>query len=281
MNQKKNKINLVTYWRYGLLICIMLAWIIFRFIFKKSELYIIPAVLLYLAISAVVCRAYFMGMIGNYFYLTRKPDKAMKFYEKAVKMKTFNVKALYNYGLDKLHQNKPQEALNALQRAERLNTKPLFDKLIPLAISSCHWLLGNVDKAVEILENLQKKYKYLNSSTLVTLGYFYMLKGDYEKAEETTNLAINDNQNSAAAYDNLGQIYYNKKDFPKARQYFTKALEIKDTTVESLYYMALIEKSDGNSTRAKELLEKAQDCYISGLNTVSKEDIEKEIKSTS
>ncbi len=277
MNKSK-KINLVTYWRYGLLVVIMGTWLIARFWLKKSELYIVPAVLVYLLISAIFCRAYFMGLIGNYFYITRKPEKAMKFYEKAVKMKTFNIKALYNYGLDKLHQNKADEALPVLERANILNTKPLFEKLIPLAISSCYWLLGDIDKAILILEELQQKYSYLNSSTLVTLGYFYMLKEDYEKAEETTNKAIKENPQSASAFDNLGQIYYRKNDYEKAEGYFKKALQLKSTTVESLYYMALIEKSRGNTDKARDYLEKANDCYISGLNTITSEDIERELK---
>ncbi|MGN1318038.1 MAG: tetratricopeptide repeat protein [Lachnospirales bacterium] len=275
MNNKK--ISLVTYWRYGLVICIMVSWIIAKFILGKSELYIIPAVLLYLLISAIFCRPYLLGLIGNFYYITRKADKAMKYYEKAVKLKTFNVKALYNYGLDKLHQNKPEEAMPVLIRAEKLNTKPLFDKLIPLAISSCYWLLGDVDKAIEILEDLKSRYKYLNPSTLVTLGYFYMLKGDYDKALEITNNALKENDKSASAYDNLGQIYYNMKEFDIAEENFKKALEINDSTVDSLYYMALICKNKGNVEDAKAYLTKADGCYISGLNTISKDDIKREL----
>lgn len=277
MKKQIKKINLVAYWRYGLLTVIMLTWLIARFLLKKSELYIIPAVLVYLALSAVICRGYFIGMIGNYFYMTRKPDKAMKYYEKAVKMKTYNIKALYNYGLDKLHQNKPEEALPVLEKAEKLNTKPLFEKLIPLAVSSCYWLLGDIDRAIDILEGLQKKYSYINCSTLVTLGYFYMLKNDYDKAEEITKKAIKDNPSSASAYDNLGQIYYNRQDYKKAEEYFLKAVELKENTVESLYYLALIKKSENKTDEARELLEKASGCYISGLNTISPEDIKREL----
>lgn len=274
MDKKPKKINLAAYWRYGLLIVIMLTWLIVRFLFKKSELYIIPAILIYLVISAIFCRGYFMGMIGNYFYMIRKPDKAMKFYEKAVKMKTYNIKALYNYSLDMLHQSRPEKALPVLERAEKLNTKPLFEKLIPLAISSCYWLLGDIDKGIEILEELCEKYSYINCATLVTLGYLYMLKGNYEKAEELTRQALKENINYASAYDNLGQIHYFRHDYVKAKEYFIKAIDLKDTTVESLYYLALIRKSEGKIDEARELLEKASGCYISGLNTITAENIQ-------
>lgn len=270
------KINLVSYWRYGLLIVIMLTWIVAKFIMRRSELYIIPAVIIYIVISAVIFRGYFYGAVGNFFYFLKKPDTAMKFYEKAVKRNTFNIKALYNYALDKLHQNKPDEALPVLKRAEKINTLPLFEKLIPLAISSCHWLNGDIDEGIEILEGLKSKYNYINASTLVTLGYFYMLKGDYAKAEENTNLALKDNPQSASAYDNLGQIYYRKNEFEKAKEYFEKAIKINENTVDSLYFLALIEK-ENNRERAIELLEKAQGCYISGLNTITREDVENQL----
>ena len=94
------------------------------------------------------------------------------------------VKALYNYALDALHEGRADEALPIFQRAEKLNVKVLFDKLIPLAVSSCYWVLGDIDKAISTIEDLQKKYNYINPNTLTTLGYFYMLKGNYEKAVE-------------------------------------------------------------------------------------------------
>ena len=190
-------------------------------------------------------------------------------------MKTRNVKALYNYALDALHEGRADEALAIFQRAEKINTKPLFDKLIPLAISSCYWVLGDIDKAIDAIERLMEKYTYINPNTLTTLAYFYMLKNDFDKAEELTNKALKDNREYAPAWDNLGQIYYLKNDHQKAEEYFKKALSYRETMTESLYYMGLIEKSKGNIAEAKEYLRKAGSGYISALSTVKKEDIDK------
>ncbi len=272
---KNEKINLVKYWRYMFLGYMMLAWIVLVFFMDKSEWTLIPAFFVYLIASAVVCHAYFIGMIGNFFYFIRKPDRAKVFYKKAVDMKTRNVKALYNYALDALHEGRADEALAIFQRAEKINTKPLFDKLIPLAISSCYWVLGDIDKAIEAIERLMEKYTYINPNTLTTLAYFYMLKNDFDKAEELTNKALKDNGEYAPAWDNLGQIYYLKNDYQKAEEYFKKALSYRETMTESLYYMGLIEKSKGNIAEAKEYLRKAGSGYISALSTVKKEDIDK------
>ena len=256
---------------------LMLAWIVLHYFARLPEWWIIPAFLGYLLLSALICRAYVLGMIGNYYYAKRMPDKAKVFYKKAVDKNTRNVRAIYNYALDLLHTGQAEQALDLFKRAEIINTSVLFDKLIPLAKSSCYWVLGDIDLAIATLLDLKDRYTYLNPSTLTTLGYFYLLKGDFEKAEEQTNLAIKDNAFHAPAWDNLGQIEYRRGNFEKAEEHFEKALSIKDTMPESLYYLALIKKNK-DKEKARELLEKAANGYISSLSTVTKQDIEKELK---
>ena len=157
---KEKKIDLVAYWKGLTLGYMMLAWIVLVFFLRFKEWILIPALLVYLLASAVVCNAYVIGMIGNMYYFLREPEKAKKFYAIAVKKNTRNVKALYNYALDALHEGRADEALPIFQRAEKLNVKVLFDKLIPLAVSSCYWVLGDIDKAISTIEDLQKKYKF-------------------------------------------------------------------------------------------------------------------------
>ena len=158
---KEKKIDLVAYWKGLTLGYMMLAWIVLVFFLRFKEWILIPALLVYLLVSAVVCNAYVIGMIGNMYYFLREPEKAKKFYTIAVKKNTRNVKALYNYALDALHEGRADEALPIFQRAEKLNVKVLFDKLIPLAVSSCYWVLGDIDKAISTIEDLQKKYNYI------------------------------------------------------------------------------------------------------------------------
>ncbi len=279
MNKRTQKIDLVKYWRGVLLGYMMLAFIILVYFKKMSEWWLIPAFLVFMLASAIVCRNYVLGMIGNMFYFFRKPDKAKKFYKIAVKRNTRNVKALYNYALDALHEGRAEEALNVFKRAEKINNKVLFEKLIPLAVSSCYWVMGDLDKAIEEIEDLQKKFNYINPNTLTTLAYFYLLKGDTEKAEELTKKALEDNNGYAPAWDNMGQIYYNKGDMDKAEEYFEKALGIRENMTESLYYMGMICKKRNDGKKAKEYFEKALGGYISALSTVKKEDIERELES--
>mgnify|MGYP002624765367 CR=1 FL=1 len=102
MNNKtklKNKLDLVSYWKWMTVGFVMLLWIVLHYFMKLPEWWVLVGLAVYLLINALICYPYVLGMIGNYYYIRRMPDKAMVFYEKAVKKNTRNVKALYNYAL--------------------------------------------------------------------------------------------------------------------------------------------------------------------------------------
>ncbi len=277
----KKKFDPVAYYKGFTFGYIMIAWLVLVYRLKLSELWLIPAIFVYFVLSAIIFRPYYYGMAGNTYYFVRKFDKARKYYRKAIKLNTTNVPALYNYALDLLHDGRAAEALPLLERAEKYNTKLIYEKNIPLAIGSCHWVMGNIDKAIEIMEGLEEKYSYVNVSTLTTLGYLYILKMDYEKAEEYTLRAIEDTPEHAPAWDNMGQIYYNKGDMAKAKEYFTKALEYKDNMADSLYYMGLIAKYEGNKQMSIDYFTKASQCNVSALNTVTLNEIKSQIEALS
>ena len=75
---KEKKIDLVAYWKGLTLGYMMLAWIVLVFFLRFKEWILIPALLVYLLASAIVCNAYVIGMIGNMYYFLREPEKAKK-----------------------------------------------------------------------------------------------------------------------------------------------------------------------------------------------------------
>ena len=234
---------------------------------------LIPLFIAYLFVNSLVFYSYSLGIAGNIYYFIRRPEKAMAYYQKAADKNTANVTALYNYAIELLHIGKAQEALVLLQRAQKFNTKPIYDKYIPLGISSCYWVLGDIDKAIHILEELKNKFDYVNVSTLTTLGYFYLLKGDYETAKDYTEQALSDTDNYAPAWDNMGQIYYRQQNYKQAEGAFLKALEYRASMVDSLYYMGMICELKGEHEQSQEYFIKASKCNISSMNTVTYEDI--------
>lgn len=274
----KKKFDPVAYYKGFTIGYLMVAWLVLVFYMKLSELWLIPAIFIYFVLSAVIFRPYFYGMAGNTYYFFKKFDKAYKYYRLAIKLNTTNVPALYNYALELLHSGKAEEALPLLERAEKCNTKLIYEKNIPLAIGSCYWLMGKIDEAIKIMSSLEEKFSYVNASTLTTLGYLYILKQDYAKAEEYTMRAIEDTPEHAPAWDNMGQIYFNKGETQKAKEYFEKALEYKANMVDSLYYMGLIARDEGDKEKAADYFTRARQCNISALNTVNIDEINAELE---
>lgn len=273
----KKKFDPVKYYKGFTLGYIMVAWLVTVFLLDLSEVWLIPEIIIYFVLSALIFRSYYFGIAGNMYYFVKNFDKARKYYSLAARLNTINVPALYNYGIMLLHEGKAKEALNLFERAEKHNTKLIYEKNIPLAMGSCYWLLGEIDKAIELMEALEEKYSYVNVSTLTTLGYLYILKKDYDKAEEYTKRALEDIPEHAPAWDNMGQIYFNKGIIDKAKEYFQKALEYRENMPDSLYYMGVIAKNEGDKETARKYFKKALECNVTALNTVTSEEIAKQL----
>lgn len=239
-------------------------------------------------------KGYIYGFLGNAYVVKGDRERAIICYEKAIQSNTKNILAIYNYGLILLQEGSFDKSLELFFKSQELNGKKakrkmstpaalnrtmLLEKNIPLAISSCYWRLNNMDKAISTLEDLRKKYDYISPNTLTTLGYFYLLVKDYDKAKEISQLALDDDENFSAAWDNMGQIYLEQKDFKTAKEKFLKSIELNPKSVDSLYHLGLIEEIENNKEKALEYFKKALDCNITSLNTVSKDAIESKIKS--
>jgi predicted nucleotide-binding protein (sugar kinase/HSP70/actin superfamily) len=85
--------------------------------------------------------------------------------------------------------------------------------------------MGRIETARDILEAMRKEYEYVNAHVLTTLGYMYFLLDDLEKAEEISELAVQDTPTLGSAWDNLGQIYDRQGLRAKAKEAFEKAIE--------------------------------------------------------
>ncbi len=272
----KNRINFPRYWKFFTLGFMMLSWIILVYFMRLSEWVLIPEFLLYLAVCGLIFYPYTLGIIGNYWYTIKHFTKAYKYFDKAVAKGTHHVKALYLYALRLLQDGNGKEALKYFELAEKYNFNVLMEKYIILSKSSCYWIMGDIEKSIELLEGLISRFSYISTDAYTTLGYLYFLKGDLEKAEEYTNKALEDTPENSSAWDNMGQIYYKKGELEKAKEYFTKALSYKNL-VDSFYFMGRISEEENNKEQALEYYKKASECNISALNTVTREEIENRI----
>ena len=238
-------------------------------------------------------KGYLYSFLGNAYLNRFDREKASYYFKNAINCNTKNVVAIYNYGLILLQDGYFKQGLELFLKAKELNDKKasrksflpaainrtmLLQKNIPLAIASSYWRLNEMDKAIDMLEGLRKEYDYINPNTLATLGYFYIVVKNYEKAEEITLLALKDNENYYPAWDNMGQIYLEQNDYDKAKEYFEKSISINPKSVDSLYHLGIIEEAKENKEKAKEYFKKALGCNITSLNTITKEGIENKLK---
>lgn len=222
-------------------------------------------------------KSYIQGSVGNFYLKIFKLEKAITFLKKAVENNTKNVLAIYNFSIINLQNGNAEKALECLETARKLNKKVLYEKLIILGMSSCYWKLNELDKAIEILEELRNNYEYISPDALATLGYFYILKKDYEKAMDLSKKALNENQVYSSAWDNIGQIYFFQKDYENAKTNFLKSIECNPNSVDSLYYLGLLEEINNNNQEAEKYFNQALNCRITALNTISNKDLEEKI----
>ena len=150
------------------------------------------------------------------------------------------------------------------------------DKIsLSLNYSLVMWKKNDIDKAIDIL----KKTYIDNKNTLIyqNLGYFLILKGDYNKALEFNLEALDYNSSDAGIMDNLAQTYYYLEEYDKAIELFNEVISKKPVFATPYYYYALTLLNKNNEEKAVEILKQGLDCKFISLSIITKEDLEAKI----
>lgn len=99
-----------------------------------------------------------------------------------------------------------------------------------------------------------------------------------EKAEAFIRASLEYDDEDPICLDNMGQFLYRvKEDRAGAKEWFEKALAIKDSQIDTLFFLSRYDEEAGDQQAALEKLEKAVLGRFSPLNYCSKEAVEKEI----
>ena len=99
-----------------------------------------------------------------------------------------------------------------------------------------------------------------------------------QKAEAFVRGAVEYDDEDSVCLDNLGQFLYRVNgDREGAKPWFEKALAIKDSQIDTLYFLSRYDLEAGNRTAALEKLEKAAEGRFSPLNYCGRETIQREI----
>jgi len=211
---------------------------------------------------------------GNYYYISGNIELARTTLKKAIDAGTKSPSAHIYYALILLRQEKnTAEAFKLLEKVKSLITSVMDERNYITALATCYWLDGNLDKGIEVLEDMRNGHEYTNAGVLTTLGFMYIIKGNYDAARKVTQEALADDESYGAAWDNMGQICYKIGDMAGAKENFNKALEKRENLADANYYLGLIAEQDGETASAAEYFRKASICTLGFFNTATAEKI--------
>jgi len=169
---------------------------------------------------------------------------------------------------------KVKEILAKAQKASDIDPANRTQLLTNFAVAN--FKLGDVDKAVELMERTHQNRPC--GTTYGTLGYLYIEQGDAEKALEFNQKALEYDDEDPVIIDNIGQIHYRLLgDKEKALAYFQKAHELKDTQIDTLWFLSRYDIENGDTEAAIEKLEKTLEGRFSPLNYVTRDIVKAEI----
>lgn len=208
-------------------------------------------------------------------------DEALKMYEElyqkglvsALYMLPYTVLLLRNAKEDADY-IKAKEVLKKAEKAPDLSPDKRQQLLMHYAVAQ--YKLGEMEKAINLLERAHQK----NPCGVIygSLGFLYIQAGDAEKALAYNLEALEYDEEDPVTLDNLGQVYYRLlNDKEKAKEYFDKAYAIKDSQIDTLYFLSRYDLEKGDNDAAAEKLETALDGRFSPLNYVTKDEVQAEL----
>ena len=237
----------------------------------------------YAVYGLIMYFTHFATCVGMTGYLIdaflHKEKWAIPFYRYAANHGSKCVYGLLAYGLHLLRECHYPEALAIFERLvsfEKIN--PMMLKYARQDLAIAYWKMGDLTKAIDTMEQMLKDYEYFSIDFYTTIGYFYIEAGNYEKATEFSNKALDEDESHGPAYDNLGQIQYRLGNYEEAESLLLKALDLKETMADSKYYLGMIYESWGETESARNYFIAAHNSKVTGMNTITRETIEEKYR---
>lgn len=206
---------------------------------------------------------------GSRAYNAGNTDIAMTYFEKAVKHPFAKPYIKSSFGYVLLREGRLEEAEPYLLEAAQMKTRDerfKYNNILNLAI--LNWKKGDIDEAIDIVENIRDDYQ--SSIMYEILGYLYIAKGDYEKALAFNKEAYDYNKDDNVITDNLAQSYYFLGDFDKAEALYEDTIDYIKFP-EAHYYYGIIKWKKGDYLAAYQALSTSVRLKVSFLSIVNKD----------
>ncbi|MEG2207746.1 MAG: tetratricopeptide repeat protein [Clostridia bacterium] len=203
-------------------------------------------------------------------------EGAMQLYKEAMDEGLKDARYLLSYSILLIRAGKFEDARTLLVKMQKYPMNDESRRQLFVNYASVVYKMGELDKGIELLERLHQKQQ--SGLVYETLGYLYVEAGDYEKALAYNTAACEYDDEDSIVLDNLGQTYYRLGgDKAKAKAYFEKALAVKATQIDTLYFLSQYDIEAGDKDAAREKLEVALKGRFSPLNYATKAMVEAEL----
>lgn len=262
-------------WLKNLLLYCVIPFVVVFVAFRINALLGIVVFVVGLLALLWMLRADWMTMLGNVKY-QKDHGKGFLWFERALKTGKMRPDSQLIYAYLLLREG-------GIDRAERMINKTLFmDKKkisedvlkgSKLNMALIKWKRGNLKEAIADLEEMYAD-GYRSTVHYGTLGYFYILDGQYQKALEFNREAHEYNEDDPVIYDNLAYNSYLCGDIRAAADMYEEILEGNPSFIEPYYNYALVLEKLGDYESALDLCKQARTYSEKFLSTVTYDQVD-------
>lgn len=214
------------------------------------------------------------------YFIRGEKEKSAKLFEKAYKTGIMTSNSKIYYSSFCLREGRLEKAKHLL--TEVINSRYSKDED---KISGKHnmavvlWREGDLTGAIDLMREVHTKAT--STGTYGTYGVLLLEKAkqtkDFEEIRDFMLEAYEYNEDDKTVADNLGEFYYNTREYDKAAELYEKLLEKEFITPMPYYNYGKVLKELGNTEKAKEMFEKALTCRFTNVITVNREMVEDEL----
>lgn len=228
--------------------------------------FIIMAVLIFWRRTRLLC------LSARINFRTGKTEKALKLFGIAARLGELDPEDLMYYGYVLLRSGNLSFSRDILTRASLNAKKDSLKKRIKSMLALLEWKEGNLDLAIELMEDAMVDFK--NTNVYQNLGLLYNLKGNGKKALEFNLEAYDYNSEDLVIMDNLAESYALCKNIARAKELYEELLAKEPHFPEPYYSYGLILIEEGEKERGLSLIKESLSKKFSFLSIKSKEEVE-------
>lgn len=259
----------------GLFLPIILTWIASGF----GNIFLTIGVLMisYL-VSAFVFRATLLMLFGMRKYADN-PQKGLSYMRASYKTGKLNPSFQLYFAYLLLRNRELDEAETIINKAIVIGKHTLGEgeiKTSEFNRALITWKRGDLSSAIVELEELYED-GYHTSGLYGSLGSFYLINKEYEKALKLAKEGIEFSDTDLISRDNLGQAYIGLGMLDEAEEIYEELLPKEPKFMEPYFNYATVMEKRGNLKEAKEFYENALEYEEKFLSTITHEEIKASI----